>query len=178
MHSFSRISVVGLGYIGLPTCAALTRQGLKVTGVDVNERTVDEINTLVKPLLDGGELERVRVWHRSTYLDMFVDECGDSAIASVADVDIDVPAHKVTRQGEQISLTPLEFDLLVALARTPGQPLSREALSEAVRRHGLAPERLVALIDAREEEIDGAAVVMRSVSGGAGRRRAARSGPA
>ena len=36
---------------------------------------------------------------------------------SIADIDIDVPAHKVTRDGEQISLTPLEFDLLVALAR-------------------------------------------------------------
>ena len=34
------IAVIGLGYIGLPTCAALTRQGLRVTGVDVNERTV------------------------------------------------------------------------------------------------------------------------------------------
>src|SRR6201986_1681188 len=29
---------------------------------------------------------------------------------SIADVEIDVPAHKVTRNGEQISLTPLEFD--------------------------------------------------------------------
>jgi UDP-N-acetyl-D-mannosaminuronic acid dehydrogenase len=50
------IAVIGLGYIGLPTCAALTRQGLRVTGVDVNERTVSEINAgrvpIVEPNLD------------------------------------------------------------------------------------------------------------------------------
>ena len=31
------------------------------------------------------------------------------------------PAHQVTRDGEPIPLTPLEFDLLVALARKPGR---------------------------------------------------------
>ena len=50
------IAVIGLGYIGLPTCAALTRQGLTVRGVDVNQRTVDEINAgrvpIVEPNLD------------------------------------------------------------------------------------------------------------------------------
>lgn len=50
------IAVIGLGYIGLPTCAALTKQGLRVTGVDVNERTVSEINAgrvpIVEPNLD------------------------------------------------------------------------------------------------------------------------------
>ena len=50
------IAVIGLGYIGLPTCAALTRHGLRVTGVDVNERTVSEINAgrvpIVEPNLD------------------------------------------------------------------------------------------------------------------------------
>src|ERR687888_268566 len=50
----------------------------------------------------------------------------------IADVDIDVPAHKVTRQGEQISLTPLEFDLLVALARKPRQVFTRDVLLEQV----------------------------------------------
>src|ERR1700748_2235356 len=34
-------------------------------------------------------------------------------------VEIDVQAHQVRREGEPIALTPLEFDLLVALARKP-----------------------------------------------------------
>ena len=53
-------------------------------------------------------------------------------LMQLADVDIDVPAHKVTRQGEQISLTPLEFDLLVALARKPRQVFTRDVLLEQV----------------------------------------------
>ncbi|TAM90877.1 MAG: response regulator transcription factor [Jatrophihabitans sp.] len=45
---------------------------------------------------------------------------------------IDVPAHQVTRHGRPIGLTPLEFDLLVALARKPRQVFTREVLLEQV----------------------------------------------
>jgi two-component system response regulator MtrA len=47
-------------------------------------------------------------------------------------ITIDVPGHSVTRGGEPISLTPLEFDLLVALARKPRQVFTREVLLEQV----------------------------------------------
>jgi two-component system response regulator MtrA len=47
-------------------------------------------------------------------------------------VQIDVPAHQVTRGGRPIPLTPLEFDLLVALARKPRQVFTREVLLEQV----------------------------------------------
>ena len=50
----------------------------------------------------------------------------------IGDVAIDVPAHQVTRDGEPIALTPLEFDLLVALARKPRQVFTREVLLEQV----------------------------------------------
>ena len=53
-------------------------------------------------------------------------------VLQVADVTIDVAGHQVTRAGEPISLTPLEFDLLVALARKPWQVFSREVLLEEV----------------------------------------------
>ena len=39
-----RVSVIGLGYIGLPTAATLANSGLEVTGVDINENTVNTIN--------------------------------------------------------------------------------------------------------------------------------------
>jgi two-component system response regulator MtrA len=38
----------------------------------------------------------------------------------------------VTRDGEEVKLTPLEFDLLVALARKPRQVFTREVLLEQV----------------------------------------------
>ncbi|WP_269937198.1 MtrAB system response regulator MtrA [Arthrobacter sp. HY1533] len=50
----------------------------------------------------------------------------------IGEISIDVAGHSVRRSGEKISLTPLEFDLLVALARKPWQVFSRELLLEQV----------------------------------------------
>ena len=47
-------------------------------------------------------------------------------------ITIDVPAHTVLRNGDEVKLTPLEFDLLVALARKPRQVFTREVLLEQV----------------------------------------------
>lgn len=38
------VSVIGLGYIGLPTAAALASRGVRVLGVDTNPRVIDAIN--------------------------------------------------------------------------------------------------------------------------------------
>lgn len=51
---------------------------------------------------------------------------------TIADLTIDLAAHSVTRDGAPIALTPLEFDLLLALARKPWQVFSREVLLEQV----------------------------------------------
>ncbi|WP_025744971.1 UDP-N-acetyl-D-mannosamine dehydrogenase [Salinivibrio costicola] len=54
--SFETISVVGLGYIGLPTAAMFASRKLKVIGVDVNQYAVDTINQgkihIIEPDLD------------------------------------------------------------------------------------------------------------------------------
>jgi two-component system response regulator MtrA len=50
----------------------------------------------------------------------------------IGDVSIDVAGHSVKRDGDTLSLTPLEFDLLVALARKPRQVFTREVLLEQV----------------------------------------------
>ena len=59
-------------------------------------------------------------------------ENGQAETLAIGDVQIDVPAHQVTRDGAAIALTPLEFDLLVALARKPRQVFTRELLLEQV----------------------------------------------
>jgi len=51
---------------------------------------------------------------------------------TIGDLAIDVAGHSVRRGEEQIQLTPLEFDLLVALARKPWQVFTREVLLEQV----------------------------------------------
>ena len=50
----------------------------------------------------------------------------------IGDLQIDVAGHSVKRSGSALSLTPLEFDLLVALARKPWQVFTREVLLEQV----------------------------------------------
>ncbi len=54
--SFETISVIGLGYIGLPTAAMFASRKIKVIGVDVNQHAVDTINRgeihIVEPDLD------------------------------------------------------------------------------------------------------------------------------
>ena len=49
-------------------------------------------------------------------------------LLTLADLTIDVAGHSVKRNGKEISLTPLEFDLLLALARKPWQVYTREQL--------------------------------------------------
>ena len=54
--SFETISVIGLGYIGLPTAAMFASRKKKVIGVDVNRHAIDTINRgeihIVEPDLD------------------------------------------------------------------------------------------------------------------------------
>ena len=69
---------------------------------------------------------------------------GSQSVISVGDVTIDVPAHEVRRGITVISLTPLEFDLLLALALKPQQVFTREMLLEQVwGYHYKADTRLV-----------------------------------
>lgn len=51
---------------------------------------------------------------------------------SVVDLDVDVGRHKVRRGSSTLSLTPLEFDLLRALAQEPRRVWTREALLQHV----------------------------------------------
>ena len=65
-------------------------------------------------------------------------------VLRIGDLTVDVAAHEVRRAGEVIPLTPLEFELLVALASKPQQVFSREMLLEQVwGYHYKADTRLV-----------------------------------
>ena len=44
IDSDQQVTVLGLGYIGLPTAALIARSGSKVTGVDVSQHVVDTVN--------------------------------------------------------------------------------------------------------------------------------------
>ncbi len=46
------ISVVGLGYVGLPTALAFHDAGFRVFGIDISAEVVEQINSGVDPLSD------------------------------------------------------------------------------------------------------------------------------
>ena len=79
---------------------------------------------------------RARLRHLSTAVTPEVLRAGD--------LDIDVAAHRVLRGAQTIAVTPLEFDLLTTLARSPWKAFTREELLDAVwgYQHG-ADTRLV-----------------------------------
>lgn len=64
MTEFKKICVLGMGYVGLPTAAIFASRGVQVTGVDINNTTVETINQgkihIVEPGLDRVVKEAVK----------------------------------------------------------------------------------------------------------------------
>src|SRR5262245_26635285 len=52
----------------------------------------------------------------------------ESDVIVVNDISIDVPGHKVKLRGQDVELTGIEFDILLALARRAGRVVGRDAL--------------------------------------------------
>jgi two-component system response regulator MtrA len=82
---------------------------------------------IVKPCSTNILIARVRARLRPSPASLLA-----GATYTVEDITIDTMAHRVMRDGRDISLTPLEFTLLVTLASQPHRVLSREELLEQV----------------------------------------------
>ena len=122
------------GMNGIDVCRAIrSESGVPIVMLTAKSDTVDIVlglesgadDYIVKPFKPKELVARIRARMRRT-------ETEPAEQLSIGDVTIDVPAHQVERIGEQIALTPLEFDLLVALARKPRQVFTREVLLEQV----------------------------------------------
>jgi DNA-binding response OmpR family regulator len=73
-------------------------------------------------------------------------------IVRAADLVLDLPRMRVTAAGREIEqLTPTEFELLVAMARSPGRVFTRAQLLDIV--HGVAFESYERAIDAHIKNI-------------------------
>ncbi len=122
------------GMNGIDVCKAIRAEsGLPIVMLTAKSDTVDVVlglesgadDYVVKPFKPKELVARVRARLRRT-------EPEPAERLAIDNVTIDVPGHRVTREGQPISLTPLEFDLLVALARRPRQVFTREVLLEQV----------------------------------------------
>lgn len=121
------------GMNGVEVCRRIREESdVPIIMLTARTDTVDVVNGLEagaddyvsKPFKPAELLARVRARLRR----------GDDApeTVTIGDLKIDLAAHSVMRGTENISLTPLEFDLLLALARKPWQVFSREVLLEQV----------------------------------------------
>jgi two-component system phosphate regulon response regulator OmpR len=64
---------------------------------------------------------------------------GEAALLRFDGLTIDLLKRTVLAESRVVALTSIEYKLLAALLRTPGQPLTREALNEAVQTGGYKP---------------------------------------
>ena len=122
------------GMNGIDVCRVLRADsGVPIVMLTAKTDTVDVVlglesgadDYISKPFKPKELVARVRARLRRS------DEPAPEHLA-IGDVTIDVPGHRVERAGRPVSLTPLEFDLLVALARKPWQVFTREVLLEKV----------------------------------------------
>jgi two-component system, OmpR family, response regulator MtrA len=122
------------GMNGIDVCKAIRAEsGVPIVMLTAKTDTVDVVlglesgadDYVVKPFKPKELVARLRTRLRRI-------EADSAEQLTIGDMAIDVPGHLVSRDGTPISLTPLEFDLLVALARKPRQVFTREVLLEQV----------------------------------------------
>ncbi len=122
------------GTDGIDICRQIRAEsGVPIVMLTAKSDTIDIVvglesgadDYIVKPFKPKELVARIRARLRRT-------EDPAPELLEIGDLVIDVAGHSVKRDGLPLSLTPLEFDLLVALARKPWQVFTREVLLEQV----------------------------------------------
>jgi two-component system response regulator MtrA len=117
------------GLDGVEVCKAIRAEsGVPIVMLTARGDTLDVIKGLesgaddyvIKPFKPKELIARIKARLRKDDL--------KAESLTLGDLSIDVIGHSVKRNGKEISLTPLEFDLLLALARKPWQVYTREQL--------------------------------------------------
>jgi two-component system alkaline phosphatase synthesis response regulator PhoP len=127
------------GIDGLDVCRRLRQDlGLADTPIVMLTARVEETDKLIglelgaddyvtKPFSPRELVARVRAVLRRAR-----NSAPPSGIIRVGDLAIDLTRRNVTLDGQPVSLTPTEFDLLATLAQNPGRPFNRSQLMDAV----------------------------------------------
>ncbi len=134
------------GIDGIEVCARIREEsGVPIIMLTAKSDTADVVKGLesgaddyvVKPFNPKELVARIRTRLRPT-------PEGNLEPLQVGDLVLDIAGHEVRRGEARINLTPLEFELLLALALKPQQVFTREMLLEQVwGYHYKADTRLV-----------------------------------
>jgi two-component system response regulator MtrA len=138
------VKLPGLG--GIEVCQLIRAEsGTPIIMLTAKTDTTDVVKGLesgaddyiVKPFNPKELVARIRTRLRPVL-------SGESPRIQIGDLVVDPAGHEVRRGETRINLTPLEFDLLLALASKPHQVFTREMLLEQVwGYHYKADTRLV-----------------------------------
>jgi two-component system, OmpR family, alkaline phosphatase synthesis response regulator PhoP len=143
------------GLDGLDLCRALRRESsvpiiMLTARVEETDRLIGlEVGAddyIVKPFSPRELVARVRAVLRRTQGDVQA-----SGLIRTGELEIDLQGHRVTRRGELLKLTRIEFNLLATLAQHPGQTFSRAQLIQ--RLHGSADGSFDRSIDAHVKNL-------------------------
>jgi len=124
------------GLSGLDVVRSMRTSGLKtpvlmLTALGAVDDRVDGLNAgaddyLVKPFAFSELSARIQALIRRPPL------AERSPLHVIGDLTVDVAAHRATRAGRVLDLTPHEFKLLERLARNAGQAVTRTMLLESL----------------------------------------------
>ncbi|MFO7631084.1 MAG: response regulator transcription factor [Caldilinea sp.] len=138
------------GMDGLDVCRTLRRESdvpiiMLTARVEETDRLIGlELGAddyITKPFSPRELVARVRVILRRVHRDVV-----QSGLLRAADLEIDLNGHRVLRGDEPVQLSRTEFNLLVVLARHPGQTFSRAQLVD--RLHNVSFQGFDRSIDA------------------------------
>ena len=124
------------GFDGIEVCGQIRQEsGVPIIMLTAKGDAADVVagleagadDYMVKPFNPGELAARIRTRLRS-----MAPGVTTAQTMRIGDLSIDVDGHEVKRGDATINLTPLEFDLLVALASKPQQVFTREMLLEKV----------------------------------------------
>lgn len=140
---------------GLDVCRTLRRESdvpiiMLTARIDETDRLIGlELGAddyITKPFSPRELVARVRAVLRRVRGGLVPPE-----FVQVGDIEIDLNGHRVSRAGETLQLTRIEFNLLAILAQHAGQTLSREQLLD--RLHGFSQDSYERSIDAHVKNL-------------------------
>jgi len=104
---------------------------LLLTAIDEEQEKVRALNTgaddyVTKPFAPGELVARLHAALRR------VGSSSDEPIITLGGLEIDLAARAVRAEGREVRLTPIEYDLLVVLARNQGRLMTHRALLSEV----------------------------------------------
>jgi len=138
----TRIGVIGLGYVGLPLAVEFAKAGFPVTGIDVNQDRVRDLNNGQNPIADVDDTEFQDLVNRGMF--KATDDFGVVADLDALSICVPTPLNKLKDPDVSYIVNVLDQikpylhpSLLVVLESTTYPGTTRDLVLPALESTGL-----------------------------------------